>query len=93
MGMRTEDNVTKSNAIFAAAIATVLTSPAWGTESRNEPTPTPGAQAQTATPKKDDGSQRKQYVEQAKDGRGAGTDWSGRKDGKEDKSEGKLERH
>jgi len=80
-------------AILAGVVATGLATPAW---SANDSAQTAGREqgsVQSTQPKNDDESRRQQYVEDAKDGRGAGTDWSGRKDQPADKSQSKLERH
>jgi hypothetical protein len=80
-------------AILIGELAAGLTAPAW---SADDSAQKPGAEqrnAQSTQPKNEDESQRHQYVEDAKDGRGAGTDWSGRKDEATDKSQSKLERH
>ena len=79
-------------ALLAGVVAIGLTAPAWS-ESDSQNRGTEQGSAQSAKPKNQDESQRQQYVEDAKDGRGAGTDWSGRKDQPTDNSQSKLERH
>ena len=79
-------------AIAAALVGTSLTASVWSAEpQRDSDQRVRTGGAQSAPSKKEDEVQRQQYVEQAKDGRGAGSDWSGRKDGEGEKSQGKLE--
>jgi len=80
-------------AILAGVVATGFTAGARGGDDNTQKSGNEQGSAQSTQPKKDDEPQRQQYVEDAKDGRGAGTDWSGRKDGDADKSQGKLKRH
>jgi broad specificity polyphosphatase/5'/3'-nucleotidase SurE len=81
------------NAIVAALVVVSALS-AWSAELHNDNAPKVGTEQaqQSVQPAKNSDSEREQYVESAKDGRGTGTDWSGRKDQDTDKSESKLER-
>ena len=80
------------SAIAVALVGTSLTNAVWSAESQgNSEQRAQTGGAQSTPSKKEDEAERQQYVEQAKDGRGAGTDWSGRKDSEGEKSQGKLE--